>query len=316
MPSAPLGFHRGGQGANSPPSSRRRHSHLGVGRSGAADRGALRLANRLLANPEGAAGLEITLGGLLVRASGDLLVALTGAPCPATVTSPDGRTRGVGHASVERLPDGATLRLGVPPRGLRTYLAVRGGIDVPEVLGSRATDLLSGLGPARPAPGALLPVGQPPVEFPAVDLAPVPEPESGDLVLAAVPGPRHDWFRPEALAALCAEQYEVTPHSDRIGMRLRGPRLERARDGELPSEGMVPGALQVPPSGQPTLFLADHPVTGGYPVIAVLRDDEIGRAAQARPRVGRRIAPGRRVRPAAAYRPSSRSIAVRSTSRS
>lgn len=262
---------------------RRRHSHLGVGRSGAADRGALRLANRLLANPEDAACLEVTLGGLKVRAAGDLLVALTGAPSPATVTSPDGRTRGVGHASVERLPDGATLRLGVPPRGLRTYLAVRGGIDVPEVLGSRATDLLSGLGPARPAAGSVLPVGPAPAAFPVADLAPVPEPESGVLMLDVLPGPRHDWFTPGALAALCAEPYEVTPHSDRVGMRLRGPRLERARDGELPSEGMVPGALQVPPSGQPTLFLADHPVTGGYPVIAVVRDHHVDRAAQARP---------------------------------
>ncbi|MBE3014983.1 biotin-dependent carboxyltransferase family protein [Microbispora sp. NEAU-D428] len=262
---------------------RRRHSHLGVGRSGAADRGALRLANRLLANPENTACLEVTLGGLEVRATGDLLVTLTGAPCPATVTDAEGRTRGIGHASVERLPDGATLRLGVPSRGLRTYLAVRGGIDVPEVLGSRATDLLSGLGPERPAPGSVLPVGPAPAEFPMADLAPVPEPESGVLMLDVIPGPRHDWFTPGALAALCAEPYEVTPHSDRVGMRLRGPRLERARGGELPSEGMVPGALQVPPSGQPTLFLADHPVTGGYPVIAVVRDHHVDRAAQARP---------------------------------
>ncbi|MEU6413835.1 biotin-dependent carboxyltransferase family protein [Microbispora sp. NPDC046933] len=279
---------------------RRRHSHLGVGRSGAADRGALRLANRLLANPEDAACLEVTLGGLRVRAIGDLLVTLTGAPCPATVTDAEGRTRGIGHASVERLPDGATLRLGVPSRGLRTYLAVRGGIDVPEVLGSRATDLLSGLGPERPAPGSVLPVGPAPAEFPVADLAPVPEPvpgpEPGVLMLDVIPGPRHDWFEPGALAALCAEPYEVTAHSDRVGMRLRGPRLERARDGELPSEGMVPGALQVPPSGQPTLFLADHPVTGGYPVIAVVRDHHVDRAAQARPgqRIRFRVAGGHR----------------------
>jgi biotin-dependent carboxylase-like uncharacterized protein len=261
--------------------------HLGVGRSGAADRGALRLANRLLANPEGAAGLEVTLGGLQVRAHGELLVALTGAPCPASVTDAAGRARDIGRGSVERLPDGTTLRLGVPSCGLRTYLAVRGGLDVLEVLGSRATDVLAGLGPERPVPGAVLPVGPAPEGFPAVDFAPVPEPESGELVLNVLPGPRDDWFRPEALAALCAEPYEVTAHSDRVGMRLLGPRLERARDGELPSEGMVPGALQVPPSGQPTLLLADHPMTGGYPVIAVLRTRDIDRAAQARP--GQRI---------------------------
>jgi biotin-dependent carboxylase-like uncharacterized protein len=263
------------------------HSALGVGRSGAADRGALRLANRLLANPEGAAALEITFGGLAVRARGDLVIALTGAPCPATVTDASGHRYGIGHRSVERLPDGATLRLGPPTRGLRTYLAVRGGVAVPEVLGSRATDVLAGLGPPRPTAGALLPVGPPPADFPRVDLAPLPDPATGDLVLDVLPGPRDDWFVPEALAALCAEPYEVTVDSDRVGMRLRGPHLARARDGELPSEGMVPGALQVPPSGRPTLFLVDHPVTGGYPVIAVVCAPDVDRAAQARP--GQRI---------------------------
>ncbi|MEU8267269.1 biotin-dependent carboxyltransferase family protein [Sphaerisporangium sp. NPDC049002] len=256
---------------------------LGVGRSGAADRGALRLANRLLANPEGAAALEVTLGGLKVRARGNLLVALAGAVCPATITDAAGRTRGIGHQAVERLPDGATLRLGVPRRGLRTYVAVRGGLDVPEVLGSRATDVMAGLGPGRPAPGSLLPVGPPPIGFPVVDLAPVFELHPREPVLEILPGPRDDWFSEEALKTLCSEPYEVTGDSDRVGMRLRGPRLERVREDELPPEGMVPGALQVPPSGNPTLFLADHPVTGGYPVIAVVRTRDVDRAAQARP---------------------------------
>ncbi|WP_245647207.1 biotin-dependent carboxyltransferase family protein [Microtetraspora niveoalba] len=260
---------------------------LGVGRSGAADRGALRLANRLVGNPEGAAALEVTFGGLCVRAHGDLVIALAGAACPVTVTGPGGVRRSIGHHSVERLPSGATLRLGTPVRGVRTYLSVRGGVDVPPVLGSRATDVLAGLGPALPAPGGLLPVGPPPGAYPVVDLAPVPEPAEGDLVLEVLPGPRDDWFTPEALRVLCAEPYEVTSDSDRVGIRLRGPVLERAREGELPSEGMVPGALQVPPSGQPTLFLADHPVTGGYPVIAVVRTRDVDRAAQARP--GRRV---------------------------
>lgn len=265
-------------------------AHLGVGRSGAADRGALRLANRLLANPEGAAALEVTLGGLRVRAHGHLIVALTGAPCPATVTETSGHVRPIGHQSVERLPDGATLWLGVPAHGLRTYLAVRGGLAVPEVLGSRSTDTLAGLGPERPAPGSLLPVGPPPDALPAVDLAPVPwpDPRSADeLVVEVLPGPRADWFSPGALRALCTEPYVVTADCDRVGIRLHGPRLERTRDGELPSEGVIPGALQVPPSGRPTLFLADHPVTGGYPVIAVVRERDVDRAAQARP--GQRI---------------------------
>ncbi|MEO3809463.1 biotin-dependent carboxyltransferase family protein [Sphaerisporangium sp. B11E5] len=257
--------------------------HLGVGRSGAADRDALRLANRLLANPEGAAGLEVTMGGLVVRAHGHLLVALTGAPCPATATGPDGRARGIGHAAVECLPPGSVLRLGLPRYGLRTYLAVRGGLAVDKVLGSRSTDTMAGLGPPRPTAGTLLPVGPPPEGFPLIDLAPIPAPPAGEAVLEIAPGPRDDWFTPDALDTLCSEPYEVTTDSDRVGMRLRGPRLTRARDGELPTEGMVPGALQVPPSGQPTLFLADHPVTGGYPVIAVVRTSDIGRAAQTRP---------------------------------
>ncbi|WP_405142106.1 biotin-dependent carboxyltransferase family protein [Sphaerisporangium sp. NBC_01403] len=256
---------------------------LGVGRSGAADRSALRLANRLLANPEDAAALEITLGGLAVRARGDLLVALTGAACPATITDAAGRTRGAGHQAVERLPDGATLWLGVPRHGLRTYVAVRGGLDVPQVLGSRATDVMAGLGPEHPAPGALLPVGPPPEGFPVVDLAPVRDLQHREPVLEIVPGPRDDWFSEEALKTLCAAPYEVTADSNRVGMRLLGPRLERVREGELPPEGMVPGALQVPPSGRPTLFLADHPVTGGYPVIAVVGTRDVDRAAQVRP---------------------------------
>ncbi|WP_425566906.1 biotin-dependent carboxyltransferase family protein [Sphaerisporangium flaviroseum] len=267
---------------------------LGVGRSGAADRGALRLANRLLANPEGAAALEVTLGGLKVRAHGDLIIALAGAPCPATVTDAAGRTRGIGHQSVESLPDGATLRLRVPKRGLRTYVAVRGGLDVPEVLGSRATDIMAGLGPERPAPGAVLPVGPPPASFPVVDLAPVPQSHPGEPVLEILPGPRDDWFTAEALKVLCSEPYEVTADSNRVGMRLDGPCLERVRQEELPPEGMVPGALQVPPSGRPTLFLADHPVTGGYPVIAVVCTRDVDRAAQLRPgqRIRFRRAPG------------------------
>lgn len=251
---------------------------LGVGTSGAADPTSLRLANRLLGNPEGAAALEATIGGLEVRAHGGVFVALTGAACPMTV---DGAP--VGHASVTWVPDGATLRLGPAASGLRGYLAVRGGIDVPPVLGSRSTDTLAGLGPGIPVVGDHLPVGPPPAEDPRVDVAPVPVPPAGEIVLRVLPGPRDDWFADSALEALLGTPYEVTSESDRVGMRLSGPTLVRARAGELSSEGMVTGALQVPPTGQPTLFLADHPVTGGYPVVAVVVIDDIGRAAQAQP---------------------------------
>lgn len=255
---------------------------LGVGHSGAADAPSLRLANRLLGNPESHAGLEITFGGLEVRAHGNLWVTLTGAPCPVTVAGRQGAAN-----SVLWLPDGATLRLGLPTSGLRTYLAVRGGIDVPRVLGSRSTDVLAALGPAPLAPGDVVPVGASPTERPNVDVAPVCAPESGDITLRLSFGPRSDWFTDAAREALVAEPYEVTAESNRVGMRLAGPVLERTSHHELSSEGMVCGALQVPPSGQPTLFLADHPVTGGYPVIAVVMSADLGRAAQARP--GQRI---------------------------
>ena len=248
----------------------------GVGRSGAADRAALTLANRLVANPEDAAGVEVVFGGLEVRAHGLLTVALAGAPAPADV---DGTP--VGPYSVLTLHPGQVLRLGVPPTGLRSYLAVRGGIAVEPVLGSRSTDVLAELGPPKLTAGTLLPVGPEPAEFPVLDVAPVAAPTGGTVVLRAVSGPRTEYLvDPRALAATT---WTASSRSDRVGMRLEGGRLERAGDRELPTEGMVRGAVQVPPGGEPVLFLADHPVTGGYPVAAVVLNADVDRAAQVRP---------------------------------
>ncbi|NYH51516.1 biotin-dependent carboxylase-like uncharacterized protein [Nocardiopsis arvandica] len=254
------------------------HADLGVGRSGAADAGSHALANRLLANPPDAAALETTLGGLSVRARGPVTVAVTGAEAPLRV---DGR--GAAANTVLHLPDGAELTMGVPGRGLRSYLGVRGGVDVPPVLGSRSTDVLAGLGPGLPVPGTLLPVGPVPAALPNVDHAPTAPVGGPEVVLRVVLGPRDDWFTEEAVDTLLSCGYEVTPRSDRVGARLSGPGLERARTGELPSEGMVAGSIQVPPGGEPVLFLADHPVTGGYPVVAVVCSADMPGAAQARP---------------------------------
>jgi biotin-dependent carboxylase-like uncharacterized protein len=248
----------------------------GVGRSGAADRSALRLANRLVANPEDAACVEAVFGGLAVRAHGRLTVALAGAPAPADV---DGTQ--VGHHALVLLRPGQVLRLGPPPTGLRTYLAVRGGIAVEPVLGSRSTDTLSGLGPEKLAPGAVLPVGPEPAAFPLIDLAPVAVPSGGTAVLRAVPGPRADFLADPA--AIARTTWTASSRSDRVGMRLEGGTLEHAGSDELPSEGIVRGSIQVPPGGEPVLFLADHPVTGGYPVVAVVLDADVDRAAQVRP---------------------------------
>jgi biotin-dependent carboxylase-like uncharacterized protein len=228
-----------------------------------------------------------------VRAHADLVIALTGAQAPATI---DGT--GVGCCGPVHLPAGGELRLGTPAAGLRTYLAVRGGIAVETVLGSCATDVMSGIGPAVLEPGTVLPVGPPPRDWPTVDVAPVGPIPEGDLEVRVVPGPRDDWFVEEAVEALCSAPYDVTADSNRVGMRLEGPALERSRQEELPSEGMVRGALQVPPTGQPTLFLSDHPVTGGYPVIGVVTDADLDLVAQARPgqRLRFRLVPRQEVR--------------------
>ncbi len=174
------------------------------------------------------------------------------------------------------------------------------------MLGSRSSDLLSGLGPAplragdvligaRPeptGPGRTVPerAGRAPAGVVSVRgaaaRASVP-PGGGAAVLHVLAGPRDDWFGAGALRVLTAAEYTVTPASNRAGLRLGGPVLARARDGELASEGIATGALQVPPDGLPILMLADHPVTGGYPVIAVTRSADIGLAAQLRP--GQRV---------------------------
>ena len=246
---------------------------MGIGRSGAADRASYRLANRLLGNPDGAAVLEVTFGGLALRAERDLFVVTTGARCPGSFA----------HNAPAVLPAGSELRLAPPASGLRTYVGVRGGIEVLPVLGSRSTDVLSGLGPPVVSSGDVLPVGRPRAPLPGVDLAPVADPPGGVVAVRVLPGPRRDWFADAAWAALTGRPYTVTSESNRIGLRLDGPALERARSEELPSEGMVRGALQVPPSGLPVLFLSDHPVTGGYPVIGYVADDDVDRCAQLRP---------------------------------
>lgn len=250
---------------------------MGVSRSGAADRPAARLANRLVGNAESAACLEATLGGVALRFEESGTVALTGAPAPIRVS---GRAVAM-HAPVSvRASD--IVELGRPERGVRAYLAVRGGIAVEPVLGSRSTDILAGLGPPVITEGTRLPVGDALIGLPNVEIAPVGELPS-EVVLTTLRGPRDDWFVPAACDLLGSEPYEVSPDSDRIGLRLRGAALERRRTDELPSEGLVEGALQVLPDGMPVLLLADHPVTGGYPVIAVVDAEHIHLAAQALP---------------------------------
>lgn len=181
-----------------------------------------------------------------------------------------------------RVPAGAVLDAGPATHGLRSYLAFAGGVDTEPVLGSRATDLLSGLGPDPLSDGAVLPVGDPHGPPARADAVPHPGPLPG-LLLPFLPGPRDDWFTETGLRTLTTGRFRVSPASNRIGLRTEGPPLERARSGELPSEGMPLGALQVPPNGLPVLFLHDHPTTGGYPVIGVVPERCLAPAAQAVP---------------------------------
>lgn len=256
------------------------HLRSGVGVSGAADRRSLKLGNRLVGNDEGAAGVEVLLGGLSIRAQQQATIAFTGAPAQAYR---DGIP--VGHSSVIALDVGQTVRLDYAPSGLRTYLTVRGGIVVPEILGSRSTDTMSGIGPAPLEPKVVLPIGPSPTAFSLVDLAPVPPMTNETLEIRVVFGPRADRFtKPESLLR---GQWAVSTDSDRIGARLdrvgTDELLQQTNDAELPTEGVALGSIQVPPSGQPVVFLADHPITGGYPVVGVVADADIDRLGQARP---------------------------------
>ncbi|RKT11951.1 biotin-dependent carboxylase-like uncharacterized protein [Streptomyces sp. 1114.5] len=260
-------------------------AHLGVPRAGALDEPALRAANRLVGNEPGTAGLETTLGGVALRAVGRVLVAVTGAPAPVRV---DGRPAAWGAPVV--VPDGAVVEVGPATDGVRGYLAVAGGIAVPPVLGSCSADLLAGLGPAPLTAGDRLPVGTPPPYRARPELVPLPAPPT-ELVLRLRLGPRADWFTPEAVARLGRDGYRVSATGNRVGLRTEGPPVARAREGELPSEGMVLGAVQIPPDGQPVVFLADHPTTGGYPVVGVVPAADLAAAAQARPGTPVRFVP-------------------------
>ena len=275
---------------------RRGYGPLGVSAAGALDRASLRRANRLVGNASSAAAIESVNGGLTVEALGDQVVAVTGAPTTLTIESPSwfdsdgesddgaiqpGATRTAPMAAPFALLDGEVLTLGAPESGFRNYVAIRGGVDVPEVLGSRSADTMSGIGPAPLVIRQVLPVGG------ATESTAVGSPElqpdfpgGGVAVLDVIPGPRADWFDQEALDSLCGQEWLVTPQSNRVGMRLDGTPLKRTREGELPSEGTMAGALQIPPAGLPVLFLADHPITGGYPVIGVVRDEHLDLAAQ------------------------------------
>jgi biotin-dependent carboxylase-like uncharacterized protein len=223
------------------------------------------------------------MGGLAIRATEMAWVAVTGAPTSVLVNGQPSASH-----SLVALPPGNGLEVQAPAYGVRNYLAVRGGILVAPVLGSRSTDLLSGIGPPPLQPGQVLAVGRPGPPLPGVDLVPPSQPRK---MLSVTAGPRRDWFTDQAWHDLVSQRWTVSAEADRVGVRLTGAALTRRITAELPSEGVIRGAVQVPTSGEPLIFLADHPVTGGYPVIAVLTDRDADHAAQLRPGERIRFAP-------------------------
>ncbi|PTL73136.1 allophanate hydrolase [Rathayibacter caricis DSM 15933] len=249
---------------------------LGVGRSGAMDAGALRLGNRLLGGGADDAGLELLGAGFAVSADADAWISLTGADGDARI---DGRS--VDRVLPVLLPAGAVLRLGPLRAGIRRTLAVRGGIDVPPVLGSRSRDTLAALGPEPLRAGDVLAIGRASGGVAALDWWPFPAPGHG-ATLAVHPGPRLERLPPGTWRALLDTPWHLGD-ADRVGLRLTGAPLPTGRGGELPSEGMLHGSVQLPPSGLPVVFGPDHPVTGGYPVVAVVDSASLDALAQLAP---------------------------------
>ncbi|MBF4607697.1 biotin-dependent carboxyltransferase family protein [Curtobacterium sp. VKM Ac-1393] len=277
---------RVGYGAATQDLGRPGFSDMGLGAAGAADRGSAALANRLVGNRPDAAVLEALLGSVTLRADTYVVAAAAGAACPVEIERADGRIRGAASHEVLLLAPGDVLRIGTATVGLRSYVAVLGGFAVEPVLGSRSWDSLARLGPPPVSVGDALPVGEARASWPIVDAVPQPDERWSDapVVLDVEPGPRADWFTPEWRDTLTGQDFAVGSDSDRVGVRTTAARpFVRAVTHELPSEGVETGSLQVPPEGFPVLFLADHPVTGGYPVVAVLTPASVDRAAQLRP---------------------------------
>lgn len=258
----------------------------GISRSGALDGESFQLVNEMLGNPRNAAALELVFGGLELRAETPVTLALTGAPCTLALSTADARRIMRDPGRPFALDAGDTLTIGAPDRGMVSYLGIRGGFAAETVMGSCARDTLAGIGPEPVVAGTHLslaasrPLAVSPCPLPAAAL-----PRAGEVVsIDIVVGPRDDWFTAAGLRALTGQDWLVTPEVSRVGKRLSGPAPLQHRDNlELPSEPTVPGAIQVPHSGQPVVFLADHPVTGGYPVVAVVARHHLDLVAQIPP---------------------------------
>ena len=260
-------------------------AHLGIGRSGAFDLPALRIANALCGNPRGACALEITLLGPTLRFRDDAWLAITGAPLPVAVDGVPARMWSPLH-----VPAGATVTFGAMRSGCRSYLAVRGGIDAQSVLGSRSVDVNAALGPCDGRAlrvRDLLAIGgsaDTPRFTPAwwLDAEPWFDPD-GTNPLRVLPGSHLERLTESSRNTLFSHAFNVQPDSNRVGIRLAGPALAFDAPIDMISEGCVPGLLQLPPSGQPIAFGPECPVSGGYPRLGQVAAVDLPRLAQCRP---------------------------------
>lgn len=251
--------------------------HLGVPVAGAVDRLNLRFANRLAGNPDGAAALEMAAEGATLRFSTDARVALSGGALELQL---DGAPAPMYQTLF--VTAGMVLRCGRVVNGWRSYLAVAGGIQATSVLGSRSSDTLAKLGPGPLTVGTQLQLGPSTASAEGAYLRTPPQ-YAASARLRILAGPHQEWFAPEALLALRNTSFRVSTQSDRVGLRLEGQALQRVKQGELASMGMVEGAMQVPGSGQPIVLMANHGATGGYPVVANVIAADLHLAAQLAP---------------------------------
>ncbi|HZS33748.1 MAG TPA: biotin-dependent carboxyltransferase family protein [Methylomirabilota bacterium] len=263
------------------------YQRVGIPPSGPMDRAAFVVANRLVGNPDGAAGLECTLNGPRLEVRQPALVAVTGAEMEPSLNGDPLPT----WTAVAVAP-GDVLAFRMARAGCRAYLAVAGGLDVAPVLGSRATYLrgrLGGLGGRALQKGDVLPVGRPAAAgWPGRTVPPALRPAyPAEVECRVILGPQADRFTADGIAAFLGAAYEVTPQADRMGYRLKGPLITHARGHDIVSDGIPLGGIQVPGEGQPIVLLVDRQTTGGYTKIATVIGVDIGRIGQTRP--GQRV---------------------------
>lgn len=258
---------------------------LGIPPSGPLDRRAFVVANRLVGNPDGAAGLELTLRGPRLEVRRECLVAVTGADMGFTVNG-----RPAPAWAAVRLRPGEVVAFRMVAAGCRAYLAVAGGLDLPPALGSRATYLRGRLGGVDGRPlqkGDGLPIGAVAGGLDRLEGRTVPEGRRpdypGEIDCRVILGPQDDRFTHDGIAAFLGEPYEITPQADRMGYRLKGPRITHARGHDIVSDGIPLGGIQVPGEGQPIVLLVDRQTTGGYTKIATVISVDIARIGQTRP---------------------------------